>query len=156
MVSGRYLGELTRRVLRGAVGRGALSSAVGQPLAEAWSLPTAHLAGVLAEEPRFEGALGGTPEGERATVRLLVDALVERSAKLVAAGLAAVVDHLGLAAAPVSIVAEGTLFWAMPGYRDRVERTLDELIPALGGAPRFVLLHIDEANLLGAAVAALS
>ena len=156
-VSGRYLGELARRVLRGAVGKGLLSSRLGHALAAPWCLESAHLADVMTlPRPRFAGPLVAAADDDRLVVHRLVEAVVQRSARLVAAGLAAVVDDLGLAAAPVSIVAEGTLFWSMPGYRNWVEQTLDDLIPPLGGAPRFVLLHIEEANLIGAAVAALS
>lgn len=156
MVSGRYLGEVTRRVLRGAVGKNVITAAVGRELSEPWSLDAAHVAAALSTPASWTGPLAPVPDEERKTVAALMDAVVHRSAQLVAAGLSAVVDHLGLAAAPVAIVAEGTMFWNMPSYREWVERTLDDLIPPIGGAPRFVMLHIDEPNLVGAAVAALS
>ncbi len=155
-VAGRYLGELTRRVLRGAVGRGAVPPSVGRELAEPWRLETAHVAALLSEPARFEGPLAHVAPSEQAAVRLLARAVVTRAARLVAAGLSSVIDHLGLAAAPVAIVAEGTMYWKMPGFRQKVEETLDELTPPLGGSPRFVMLRIEDANMLGAGVAALS
>jgi len=156
MVSGRYLGELCRRVLRGARGKNVLTGAVVQELVEPWTLGSADVAAALERTPQWQGPLALVEEAERPVVVRLLRAVVDRAAQLVAAGLSSVVDHLGLAAAPVAIVAEGTMFWQMPGFRETVESTLDQLIPPIGGAPRFVLLHIDEPNLVGAAVAALS
>lgn len=156
MVSGRYLGEVARRVVRGAVGKGVLSGDVGRAVSEPWSLLAADLSALVETPARLQGVLTAVPEAEVATLREVVGAVVTRSARVVAAGLAAVLDHLGLAAAPVAIVAEGTLFWQMPGYGAIVETTLDTLAPPLGSDPRFLVLHIDDANLVGAAVAAVS
>lgn len=156
MVSGRYLGELCRRVLRGAVGKNVVSGAVVSGLNDPWTLTSGDVAAALDRKPLWQGPLAAAPEADRPNVARLLRAVVDRAAALVAAGLSAVVDHLGLAAAPVAIVAEGTMFWQMPGFREAVERTLDQLVPPIGGAPRFVMLHIDEPNLVGAAVAALS
>ena len=86
-----------------------------------------------------------TPD-ERAQARALFD----RSADLVAAGLAALLDHYP--AGSVGILAEGSLFWRTPGYAERVEQRLTELV----GADRFALLRREHANLIGAATAALS
>jgi hexokinase len=156
MVSGRYLGELCRRVLRGARGKNVLGGSIVDELAQPWTLGSADVAAALERTPVWQGPLAKLEASQRETVTRLLRTVVDRAARLVAAGLAAVVDHLGLAAAPVAIVAEGTMFWQMPGFRETVESTLDELTPPIGGAPRFVMLHIDEPNLVGAAVAALS
>lgn len=75
--------------------------------------------------------------------------LLDRSADMVAAGLAAVADHLS--EGDVAIQAEGGLFWKATGYRDRVESTLKNLIDR-----KFAIIHGDEVNLVGAAAAALA
>ncbi len=155
-VSGRYLGELARRVLRGAVGKNLLPGSITDQLGEPWQLETTHLAAALDNPARFEGPLCGIPESHREVAVVLMRAITERSAALVATVLDALIAHLGLAAAPVGIVAEGSTFWKMPGYRRMVETALDDLIPPIGSAPRFVTMQIDDANLIGAAVAALS
>ncbi len=77
--------------------------------------------------------------------------LLDRSADLVAAGLAAVIDHLPSGC--VAIQAEGGLFWKAPGYARRVEQQLSDL---LGSERTFSILKTDEVNLFGAAAAALS
>ncbi len=75
--------------------------------------------------------------------------LLDRSADMVAAGLAAVADHLS--EGRLAVQAEGGLFWKATGYRDRVESTLKKLIER-----KFAIIHGDEVNLVGAAAAALA
>lgn len=87
------------------------------------------------------------PDGEGREVARLV---LQRSADLVAAALAgagAVYD-----AERIGILAEGTLFWRATGYVDRVQDTLRALAKP---GQRFEILSTDDANLIGAAVAAL-
>jgi len=78
----------------------------------------------------------------------LARALLDRSADMVAAGLAALLDHYP--AGTVGILAEGGLFWQAPGYADRCQRTLEGLV----GSERFQILRQQQVNLVGAACAA--
>ncbi len=80
----------------------------------------------------------------------LAAGILDRSADLVACGLAAVIDNLPPGG--VTVVAEGGLFWKAPGYADRVRGTLGDL---LGDAERVCVVGIGDANLAGAAAAAL-
>ncbi len=92
--------------------------------------------------------------GSSAGVRL-ARALIERSADLVAAALAA--SHaLVDAGGPLYVCAEGTLFWQGPGYAQRVAATLDRLLAGRGPGARGFVSRADNANLVGSAVAALS
>lgn len=75
--------------------------------------------------------------------------LLDRSADMVAAGLAAVADHLS--EGNLAVQAEGGLFWKATGYRDRVEATLKKLIER-----KFAIIHGEDINLVGAAAAALA
>lgn len=75
--------------------------------------------------------------------------LLNRSADMVAAGLAAVSDHLE--EGNLAIQAEGGLFWKATGYRERVQSTLERLLTR-----RFAIIQGDEINLVGAAAAALA
>jgi len=87
---------------------------------------------------------GGGEAGE------LAGALLARSADLVAAGLAALAGDRP--PGPVGVLAEGRLFWGDPAFAPRVQARLAELVP-----DREVrLMHVADANLLGAAVAALT
>ncbi|MCC7386926.1 MAG: hypothetical protein IT384_34130 [Deltaproteobacteria bacterium] len=85
-------------------------------------------------------------QSERGTLARL---LLDRSADLVAAALAAVADHHP-GEEPIGVLAEGGLFWSASGYRGRVAETLRML-----GRPLEIRRQAD-ANLAGAAVAALS
>lgn len=98
--------------------------------------------------PLVELAYEGEPGPPSRTAR----ALLERSADLVAAGLAGALATYPEAARHVGILAEGSLFWRATGYADRVQDTLRTL---LAGARTFEILHPEEANLVGAACAAL-
>ncbi len=99
-------------------------------------------------------------EGAGALVRLreqgspsqaeLAGAVLDRSADLVACGLAAVLDCLP--SGRCQVAAEGGLFWGAPGYAQRVRATLAELV---GSEDRVHIAHIEDANLAGAAAAAL-
>jgi hexokinase len=85
------------------------------------------------------------------TVREAARWVVERSADLVAAGLAALGRELNVP--NLAVQAEGTLFWNMPGYSKRVEKTLVRLLPK---GFTCHLLRVKDVNLVGAACAALS
>ncbi len=82
-----------------------------------------------------------------------VSLLFARSADLVAAGLAGAIATYTHRPPHVGIVAEGGLFWRGPNYAQRVQSTLQTLLPS---GQRFTLLRTDEANLVGAACAALT
>jgi hexokinase len=78
-------------------------------------------------------------------------ALVQRSADLVAAVVAGVIDRHPRDAR-ITVLAEGGLFWGAPGYPAAFEATLAALL----GAARVDVLRVDDANLFGAAAAALA
>lgn len=117
----------------------------------------AELASVLqASLPAFDpargsGALAALAEDPAAPglARALARAVFERSADLIAAGLAAILDHYP--EGRVTIAAEGSLFWRTPGYAARVSASLGALV----GRDRFDVVQREHINLLGAARAAL-
>ncbi len=87
---------------------------------------------------------------EGKTARLIVN----RSADLVAAGLAGLIDTLG-AKGKIWILAEGGVVNHNPEYRERVRNQLAELLGDDPDRPRgFALLQLENVNLIGAAAAA--
>ena len=90
--------------------------------------------------------------------------IYERSAKLVAASLAGLVLNLNSAypsVKKVQVLAEGSLFWSKvkihdTKYVDIVNATLKELISELGLDTEVQISHIENANLMGAAMSVLS
>ncbi|WP_437567624.1 hypothetical protein [Sorangium sp. So ce542] len=77
--------------------------------------------------------------------------LLQRSADLVAAALAAVADVLE-SPPGVGILAEGSLFWGDPRYAPRVQETLRGL---LGARVEPRIARLEHVNLIGSACAAL-
>jgi hexokinase len=154
-VSGYYLGELCRLALRDLAARGAAPESLGQAVASLGA-PTARavsrlLAGA-SPESSWEEWLDAHPDA-RVLVRAVMRAVVMRSARLVAGGLACLVGRAAAAArrpdAEVAVAAEGSAFWGVPRYRDVVVETLGRLTPT-----RVRLVRIADANLRGAALAA--
>ncbi|MEA1927532.1 MAG: hypothetical protein U9N73_04950 [Candidatus Auribacterota bacterium] len=81
--------------------------------------------------------------------------LITRSADLVAAGLAGLIDLLD-SPGKIGILAEGGVINNNPEYHDRVENKLARLLQDNPENPtRFALLRMENANLIGAAAAAL-
>ncbi len=114
------------------------------------------LAQLLPDGPGFDPAQGSEPVVRLRTSgsgpkQAAAAALLDRSADLIAAGLVGVARVLG-GKEPVTVLAEGGLFWKAPGYADRVEATMAALAP---GGPRFTLARRPEVNLFGSAAAAL-
>lgn len=82
-------------------------------------------------------------------------ALINRSADLVAAGLAGLIDTLG-SSGNIGILAEGGVINHNPDYKKRVREKLALLLDDDPLSPhRFTLLQLENVNLIGAAAAAL-
>ena len=125
-VSGFYLPFIFRAALPG---RDSFNPTAG----------TQALVDIIEQEP-------GTDDAKLAT------AIIDRAADLVGAGLAAIISTYD-PGEPTTIVAEGSLFWRGPGFAERAQATLKSLLPP---GVRFRVERIAEANLFGAAAAALS
>jgi hexokinase len=89
--------------------------------------------------------------------------IYKRSAKLVAASLAGLIDLLVShdKIKKVKITAEGSLFWSKAkscrNYNKVVKRTLDDLMKEMGHKKvKIKIARIENANLVGAGIAALS
>jgi hexokinase len=77
--------------------------------------------------------------------------VLDRAADLTAAALAGVIDHY-VEGEAISLLAEGSTFWKTPGFAGRVEAGVAAL---LGPTRPVQLVRVSDANLLGAACAAL-
>lgn len=89
---------------------------------------------------------------------ILARLLLERSAKLVAAGLAGLLLFLneGKSVSSFYIVAEGGMILNSPGYKQNVNRVLHDLIEHSQLSVNAEIVQITHANLFGSAFAALS
>ncbi len=154
-VSGAYLGPLALETLRAAAAEG-LFTAGARECVEAWPrLETPEL------EP-FLGGAGGTGL-HAALVRAgsvddlalavdLVDNLIERAAKLAAVNVSAALLQsvpTGPADAPACVTVDGSTFWRLRGYHERITAWMDRI---LEGRLRYEMISVESAALVGAAV----
>jgi hexokinase len=163
MVSGRYLGELLRRVLQDLGGRTArfrwsASPALGAP----FGLDSAHLSRIAADHTAalddvdaLLRSLGVPSTGEeRQAVRALGTAIARRAARLVAAALVGTLRFLDAElAGRRTIAVDGSLWGGYPGFEALVRATIVELV---GGerASGIEIAYVRDSTSAGAAVIA--
>ncbi|MDR2824719.1 MAG: hexokinase [Prevotellaceae bacterium] len=83
--------------------------------------------------------------------------ICERSAKLVAASLAGLVQVLicqDQTTKKICLAADGSVFWKTPNYKDLVEKELETLLPP--DITMNIIPEMSDPNLVGSAIAALS
>ncbi len=162
MISGAYLGPLCLEVIRAAIEDGLFSSLAAEKLRAIKKLDTKQISDYLAEpsaacSPPGE-ALFRASNYDKALMEVLIDAMVERAAKLVAINLSTVTLKSGKgksADKPVCIVAEGTTFYSLTGLKEKVEEYLQEFLVGQKGR-YYEIVQVDNATLIGAATAGLT
>ncbi|MDR2052257.1 MAG: hexokinase [Treponema sp.] len=160
--AGAYLGPLTLHILKQAVNEGLLKFKKSAELLSWPTLQTKDLNGFMHAPLAGEGPLGGLfGSGERdaiATLSYLTSIVTKRGALFSAAVVAAMVERIGAGhdpLVPVRIAVEGTTYVMYRGMRETLEANLHLLLNREG--PRaYAISPVEQASLLGAAVAALS
>jgi hexokinase len=160
--SGAYLGPLNLHILKQAVRDGVLRFKKSGEFLTWPTLQTKDLNTFLRAPLVMEGLLGelfGTDERDAlASFVYLCSIITERGALLSAAILAATVEHMDSGYdpfAPVRIAVEGTTYMRYQGMREALESYLHTML--VSAKPRsFVIAPVEQASLLGAAVAALT
>jgi hexokinase len=153
-VSGAYLGALCLLTLRAAAEAGLLSAGARECLRTWPRLETPELDPFLAVRPEAGGLQAellrrGTAD-DLAVAAALVSAIVERAAKLAAAGMAAAaLRGDGAAAGAARIIVDGSTFYRLPTFRERIAGWVERI---LRGQLAFELASVDNAALVGAAV----
>ena len=161
-ISGAYLGALCLFAARSAAGDGCFAAATARALEAVPSLSTRELNDFLLCPDSLDHPLGAVcaripPEDARRLFRLC-DVLVERAAAMVAVNLAAVLLKTGAGhdpRYPVCITVDGTTFWQLRSFRSRVESRMRALLSGRN-ARTWEIAAVDDAPLLGAAIAALT
>lgn len=139
MVSGMYLGEISRLILLDLIKKKILfGGKTPASLAKPWGFSTSHVA--LAEGDRSSGLgktgkLLKTPGGpgssyaDRLAVKKVCGMVSARSAEIVAAGISAVILWMDPKVKNNHTVAiDGSLFEKWPGYRGHIRSTLREIL----------------------------
>ncbi|MDH3345839.1 MAG: hypothetical protein OEL75_01500, partial [Kiritimatiellaceae bacterium] len=150
MISGTYLGPLTLAALKKAP----LSEGGQQAVAELDHLSLIHIDNFAAQNGRDIGSLDDPrfSETDCDLIRNVFGVVVSRSAHLSAINLAAAAIRNG--ASPVCINLDGSTFYKTFGLRDQAEAELRQILDKEG--VDYFCVHIDDAPVVGAAIAALS
>lgn len=159
--SGAYLGPLGKIVLKKAAGDGLFSDDVSTALTKLATLELKDMDQLFYTPYRTDTTLGailetGT-ETDREIAYRLLDAVVERSARLAAANIAAAILKSGKGknpVKPVCVLCEGTTFLKTHNLKNRVIGYLNEVLTEQRGVS-YELLSMDNAVTLGTAVAGL-
>jgi hexokinase len=153
--SGAYLGALSLRAFQAAADEGLLSDGARDCVRSWPRLETPEL------EPFLGGTAGaalhtalrrcGTP-ADLAMAGAVADLLLERAAKLCAVNMSAALlqsECTGPEDAPACITVDGSTFYRLRSYRERITRWVDRI---LGDRLRYEVTSVESAALIGAAV----
>ena len=161
MISGAYLGPLCLFVLQQAGADGLFSKPVAAILKTLSDLDTREMNRFLlypyGDNPLAEVCKRGS-DADTLIAWFLADRLTERAAKLSAVNLAAMALKSGRGAdptRPICIVAEGTTFYKMKSLKSRIEYYLKHVLENKKSIYTDII-HVDNATLIGAAIAGLT
>jgi len=162
MISGAYLGPLCETTIRAAADAGLFSPAAAEKFLALPETTTKDVSEFMSspEEGKnlLAGALADASENDTATLYYLVDALIERAAKLTATNLSSVAIKSGKGqnpCRPVCIVAEGTTFYHLKSLRQKVEYYLKQYLVEQKKV-YYEIVNVENATLIGAAIAGLT
>ena len=162
MTSGGYLGLVVTKTLEQALTDGLFSDEASAALREAGRLSTKDSDDYLHNPHNRENvlvkALAGASEEDRELLFYLIDDLTNRAAKLAACALSGIViksDRGRSPLAPLCLTVDGTTFYVSYQFKSRFEEYMREILS--GDWQRyFEIVRVEDAPLLGAAIAALT
>ena len=162
MTTGAYFGRVVEKTLDTALKDGLFSPPATSCLKNAGSLTTKD-ADDYCHNPhdrsnKLVNLLAGQPFEDREILFYLIDDLLERASRLVACAMAGVILKGGKGRSPlepVCLTVDGTTFYCFYRFRYRVEEYLGKILS--GENQRYYkIVRVEDAPLLGAAVAALT
>lgn len=138
MVAGLYLGEIVRLILVDFLDRRLLFDAhYSTELNKAYNFESAYMSAIERDDsPDLEDtkhilenvmALKTTTLNDRKMVKRICEMVGKRAARLVAAGMSAIISKRNALEAGLSISVEGTIYEFYPNFPDRVNTALQEL-----------------------------
>jgi hexokinase len=162
MISGAYIGPLCLVTALSAAKAGLFSTATAERLAGVSVATSKDISNFLScpeggDDP-LSLALAGASEDDATTLYCLVDALVERAAKLTAINLSSVSLKSGKGlnpCRPICIVAEGTTFYRLKSLQQKIEYYLKQYLVDKKHV-YYEIVNVENATLIGAAIAGLT
>jgi len=160
MFSGGYFGGFCLCVLKAAAAEGIFSGKAASMISRLNDLSSNDANAFVSNEQDSDNTLkkcfSGSKDAEKCA--LLINSIIERAAKMVAANLAAVVLKTGKggnSGRPVLITVEGTVFYKLHNLKSLFEFYLNEYLS--GDKKRYVeFTKVDQSSLVGAALAAMT
>ena len=157
MIAGAYRGGLCLELIKEASANNLFSDSAAEEISNWKDLETWHITHFL-NDPTEDGPFTSSSfsDNDRQVVKELCLAITERAALLVAINIAAAIikGGGGSADAPCCVNVDGSTFHKLKGFKEIVEKHLHELLHKRN--IHFELVHIDNAPVIGAAVAGLA
>jgi hexokinase len=159
MFAGGYFGGLCLLTLKSAAKEGIFSSATSSKIFELDELSSEDLNSFVLKPTSGRGPLLSciTDKEDEVSCIDIIECLIDRAAKLVAANIAAVILKTGKgqsAERPILITIEGTTFYKLHKLRSFFEKYLGDYLS--GNRQRFYeFTEVKQSSLVGAALAAL-
>jgi hexokinase len=158
-ISGVYMGPLTLEILKALAADGSFSESGAAELSSMTGLSTIHIDNLTAGNGRETGILGSDvfTEADRAIMKEVFTAVVDRAALLTAVNIAAATVKSGAGQdpdRPVCVNIDGSTYYKTAGMADRVQQVLAVLLEKCGRHIRCI--HVDDAPVAGAAIAGLT
>lgn len=159
MFSGGYFGDLCLTILKASAGADLFSAEAAEKLNEISALPSGEANNFVSTKTSTDNILAdcfNTMQDKNTAVHI-IDTLIDRAAKLVAANLAAAVLKTGKGTEPgrpILITIDGTTFYKLHNLKARFEKYFFEFLS--GERKRYVdFTEIAQSSLIGAALAGL-
>jgi hexokinase len=162
MTSGAFFGALVSEVLYEAEKSDLFSVDFNEELIKAGALSTKDVNEFLQNPFQKNNVLSEIcfkyDNSDREILYYLIDAMLERAAKLIAINMAGIIlksDMGHSAVRPMCLTVDGTTFYAYHKFQYRVEKYLNNFLT--GERKRyFDIVQVEDAPLIGAAIAALT
>ncbi|CAO3697294.1 hypothetical protein G6F70_006700 [Rhizopus microsporus] len=172
MISGMYLGEITRNVLTDMIDRELLlkrgphqSVAWAKDISRHWSFETAFMSNIEADD---SPDLSHTKEildtnlnmrdvstVEARIIKKVCELVGKRAARLAAVAISAIVKHCGIGPEGHDIGIDGSLYEFYPSFESRMYEALQEMMPEVEDIPNTIRLGLArDGSGVGAALTA--
>ncbi|KAI9480557.1 MAG: hexokinase-domain-containing protein [Benjaminiella poitrasii] len=172
MISGMYLGEITRNVLTDMIDRELLlkrdentSFAWSKEISRHWSFETAFMSNIEADNSADFSytkeildtnlSLHDITTTEAKFIKKICELVGKRAARLAACSIAAIVQHTGATQAGCDIGIDGSLYEFYPSFENRMYEALSELLPEVSDIRKTIRLGLaKDGSGVGAALTA--
>lgn len=159
MMSGGYLGGLCLTALKAAAKEGIFAESTASGILAFDDLSTSDINSFVSKKVSGRGQLLCSvlnPADDDACVKI-IDSIIKRAAKLVAANLAAVILKTNKGKSPdkpILITVEGSVYYKMHNMKAYLEKYLNDYLT--GDKKRYIeFMEVKQSSLVGAALAAL-